>query len=235
MNISKTFFKSLDGKIVPAFKLEGGGEGAFLLVHGYSSSKVEMVGIAYELAEAGYDCFCIDLRGHGENESELDEKVIMDVEGVLESLREDYEKVYAVGHSLGGLLALKSSADFVYAISPPIMKKVADVVKFMLILNSCKVREAKEGVLFEILEKYNPPERRRDAIVFYGSGESEPFKVALKEWARDRDVELVEIDEMQAEMPALEVDPVALKNYLPRFVSHQTVVKSKKLVEKIRS
>lgn len=233
IQISKIFLKSLDGKEVPSFKLGSNSNEAFLLIHGYSSSKGEFVELAYDLAEKGYDCFCIDLRGHGENENPLDEHVLNDVEGAVKELKESYKKVYAIGHSLGGLLALKSSADFAFAISPPLMKRVADVAKFMLLLNSCKVREAERGVLFKILEKLNPPERKKDAVIFYGKNESEPFINALKEWAKGREVEVVEVGSMQAELPEIDVDCEMLKRYLPRFVSHTAVVKAKEIKEKI--
>ena len=234
ISISKIFLKSLDGKSVPAFKLSSNSDEAFLLVHGYSSSKGEMVELAYYFSEEGYDCFCIDLRGHGENENFLDVNVLNDVEGVARELKKRYEKVYAIGHSLGALLALKSSADFVFAISPPLMKEVADVAKFMLLLNSCKVREERRGVLFEILRRLNPPERDKNAVIFYGKNESEPFVRAIKEWAKNRDVKVVEIESFQAEMPELSVDCEMLKKYLPRFVSHTAVAKAKELKELIK-
>ncbi len=232
--ISKIFLKSLDGKEVPAFKLGSNSEDAFLLIHGYSSSKGEFVELAYDLAEKGYDCFCIDLRGHGENENPLDEHVLNDVEGAISYLRKKYRRIYAVGHSLGGLLALKSSADFVFAISPPLMKKVVDVAKFMLLLNSCKVREVERGVLFKILERLNPPERSENAVIFYGKNESEPFIRTIKEWAEGREVEVVEVESMQAEMPEIDVDCEMLKRYLPRFISHTAIAKAKEIKEKIK-
>ncbi|RLI75439.1 alpha/beta hydrolase, partial [Archaeoglobales archaeon] len=168
MEVSKVEFKSIDDKKVPAFSINAKSPKAALVIHGYSSSKNEILGFGYEVAEKGYDVYVIDLRGHGENENLFDEAIINDVEGVLKELREKYNYILTIGHSLGGLLSLKSSSDFAIAISPPLMPNVVDVAKFMLRVNSCKVDEKDEDVLFRILEKYNPPERKDNALIIYG-------------------------------------------------------------------
>ncbi|MFN3384452.1 MAG: alpha/beta hydrolase [Archaeoglobaceae archaeon] len=230
MWVERRTFRSLDGKEVPAFSIQTRGESSLILIHGFSSSKYEMLGIAYRIAEKGYDAFAIDIRGHGDNENEFDDNVLEDVEGVIEELRKKYEKVFTLGHSLGGLLSLKSSSDFAFAISPPLMAKVVPEVEFMLRVHACKVRERGDAI-FEILRKLNPPEREKDAIVFYGKGESDALKLAIRKWAEGRDVKLIEIDDMQASLPQTEVDAERLKVYVPRFVSHQAVVHSKKLIE----
>jgi pimeloyl-ACP methyl ester carboxylesterase len=59
----------------------------------------------------------VDLRGHGENRLPLDENVSTDVEAAVNYCRR-FGKVAAVGHSLGGRLALTSSADYAIGISP---------------------------------------------------------------------------------------------------------------------
>lgn len=230
MRVERKNFKSLDGKNVPAYSLKAKGEKSLVLIHGFASSKDEMLGIAYKIAEKGYDVFAIDLRGHGDNENEFDENVLEDVEGVIVELRKSYEKVLTFGHSLGGLLSLKSSSDFAFAVSPPLMTKVVAEVEFMLLVHACKVNEKREAI-FEVLKKLNPPERREKAVVFYGSGESDALKLMIKKWAEGRDVRLVEIEDKQASIPKTQVDAERLKAYVPRFVSHQAVIHSKKLLE----
>ncbi len=234
MEVSRIFFEGDDGYRVPAFKIESESERAFLVLHGYSSSKSAWLGFGFDVAEKGCDVFVIDLRGHGENEKPLDENVMEDVEIALRQIRDDYSEVFSLGHSLGGLLALNSDADFVYAISPPLSSKILPEPKFMLRLKSCTVREKDEEVLFRILERYNPPERSSDAIIYYGSGESEGFKMAIQKWAEGKDVEIVEIEDMQAFMPEVNVDAEKLKSYLPNFISHISVSSSSKIIEKIR-
>ena len=231
--VSKLEFESRDGKKVPAFFVDAKGSEAALVVHGYSSSKNEMLGFAYEIAEKGYDAYAIDLRGHGENENLFDEDVIDDVEGVLGALRQRYNHILTIGHSLGGLLSLKSSSDFAIAISPPLMPRVVDVAKFMLRVNSCKVKEKDRNVLFRILETYNPPERKDNALVVYGSGESKGIEIGIKRWVEGRNVQVFVIDEKQAVMPDVDVDADDLKEYVPNFISHLSIVHAKRVVESI--
>jgi esterase/lipase len=147
MEVRKLKFKSLDGKDVPAFFINAGSSQAALIIHGYASSKYELLGLGYEIAEKGYDAYVINLRGHGENENSLDEDVINDVEGVMKELRKKYSYILTIGHSLGGLLSLKSSSDFAIAISPPLIPEVPNTAKFMLRVISCKVREKDKEVL----------------------------------------------------------------------------------------
>ncbi|NHW88737.1 MAG: alpha/beta fold hydrolase [Archaeoglobales archaeon] len=224
MEVSKLKFRSLDGKEVPAFFVKSGSSKAALLIHGYSSSKHELLGLGYEIAERGYDAYIIDLRGHGENKHILDEDVINDVEGVIRELRRNYSYILTIGHSLGGLLGLKSSSDFVIAISPPLFSEIPKTAKFMLRVNSCKVREKDDDVLFRILKKYNPVERERDALILCGIGESKGIKAAIESWSKSRNVRVVFLDENQAKLPEIDVECEELKRYIPNFVSHQAIV-----------
>jgi len=222
VKVSKKFFKSLDGLDVPAYFVEPEErkypDKCVLYVHGYSSSKDENLGIAVSIANEGFCCVVIDLRGHGENKNEFNENVLNDVEGVIKELKKEFKQVISIGHSIGGLLSILSSADYVIAISPPLMKKVADVAKFMLRLNSCKVSEKDEEVLFRILDKFNPPEKRK-SIILYGDGESEAVKKFINDWAKDY-AQVFVIKSYQAKLPEMDVDPKKLMNYLPNFISH---------------
>jgi hypothetical protein len=223
MEVCKLKFKSLDGKEVPAFFINAGSSRAALIIHGYSSSKYELLGLGYEVAERGYDAYVIDLRGHGENENPLDEDVINDVEGVIKELREEYSYVLTLGHSLGGLLSLKSSSDFAIAISPPLLPEVPNVAKFMLRVHSCKLREKDDEVLFRILKKYNPVEREKNAVIICGTGESRGMKMAIETWSKGRSVKVILLDKNQAMLPRIDVEGEDLKHYIPHFVSHQAI------------
>ena len=234
MEVVKREFKSLDGLSVPSFHVKAKTDKAVVIIHGYSSSKDEWLGFSYNVAEKGVDAIAIDLRGHGDNENPLDENVLNDVEGVIKELRNEFEKVYTIGHSLGGLLSLCSSSDLAFAISPPLTSKLLPEPKFMLRLNSCKVREKHPEVLFNILERLNPPRRKDNALIFYGSGESKGIKMAVKEWSKGRNVNVVEIKENQATLPEIGVDIEKLRDYLPNFISHLSIATAKEIVEKIR-
>ncbi len=224
MEVSKLKFRSLDEKEVPAFFINSKSPKAALIIHGYSSSKHELLGLGYEIAEKGYDTYIIDLRGHGENEHLFDENVINDVEGVIRELRKNYNYILTIGHSLGGLLSLKSSSDFAIAISPPLLSEIPNTAKFMLRVNSCKVKEKDDDVLFRILKKYNPVERERDALIICGTGESIGIKAAIENWSKNRAVNVVFLDENQAKLPKIDVECEKLKHYIPNFVSHQAIV-----------
>jgi len=224
MEVFKLKFKSLDDKEVPAFFVKAGSSKAALIIHGYSSSKYEMLGLGYEVAEMGYDSYVIDLRGHGENKQLFDEDVINDVEGVIREIRKKYSYILAIGHSLGGLLGLKSTSDFVIAISPPLFSEIPSSPKFMLRVNSCKVRERDEEVLFRILRKYNPVERKKDAVIICGSGESRGIKMAIETWSKNRAVKVIFLDENQAKLPEIDVECEELRRYIPNFVSHLAMV-----------
>ncbi|MCS7118986.1 MAG: alpha/beta fold hydrolase [Archaeoglobaceae archaeon] len=230
MQVLKRIFSSMDGKEVPAYIFSPEERDKVLLIHGYSSSKDEMLGLAFRVAEKGYSAIAIDLRGHGENENEFDENVLNDVEGVLREVKMKGEKIITFGHSLGGLLSLSSSSDFAIAVSPPLMSTVTLEVEFMLRINSCKVLE-KNGAIFRILKNLNPPERRRNATIFFGKGESEGIKMAIRKWAEGREVNLIEIEEKQAKLPDLDVDGEKLKVYIPKFVSHQATIHARRILE----
>jgi hypothetical protein len=224
MEIHKLRFKSLDGKEVPAFFINARSSRSALIIHGYSSSKYELLGLSYEVAERGYDSYAIDLRGHGENENPLDEDVINDVEGAIKELRKKYNQVLTIGHSLGGLLSLKSSSDFAIAISPPLLPEVPNTAKFMLKVYSCKVREKDGEVLFRILKKYNPVEREKNAVIICGTGESRGIKMGIEAWSKGKSVKVIFLDKSQATLPEVDVESEDLKRYIPCFVSHQATI-----------
>lgn len=95
--------------------------GAVVLVHGIGGCKEEQLGLAWRLAEMGCAAIAIDLRGHGENELPLDFDVVSDVDAAI-AFASRFGPVAAVGHSMGGRLALLSCADYVFAISPALEK-----------------------------------------------------------------------------------------------------------------
>jgi pimeloyl-ACP methyl ester carboxylesterase len=94
-----------------------------LLCHGLSTNRfsldsgMERYSLAAFLSAAGFDCFAIDLRGHGASRPDrpgaprrfgFDDYVREDVPAALEAVREatGEERVLWVGHSLGALVGL---------------------------------------------------------------------------------------------------------------------------------
>lgn len=122
------------------------------VIHGYGGNKEEMLGLAWRIAEAGYRAVSFDLRGHGEHTLRLDGEIMKDVEAALAFMRSG-GPVAAVGHSLGGRLALHSSADFAIGISPAIRRSFSEQTrKHIRSMRSHRVREVSEHILFDALE-----------------------------------------------------------------------------------
>jgi hypothetical protein len=111
--------------------------------------------LAYRGAETGLKTCSIDLRGHGENKLTFDEKVILDVETAIQYCK-PFGKVTAIGHSLGGRLALVSSADYSIGISPAISTSFGK--KTQKLLGDYRVYQTFSGQLLEIIKKTPSPD-----------------------------------------------------------------------------
>lgn len=136
---------------VPAILLNPGHpRGAAIIVHGYGGNKEEQLGLGWRLAEAGLLACIIDLRGHGEHPLPLDIHAGSDVIAAIRYCQ-PYGKVTAIGHSLGGRLALISDADFHIAISPSLGRTYGARTQEMLMnLRSYRVRPSDLATLLVI-------------------------------------------------------------------------------------
>jgi pimeloyl-ACP methyl ester carboxylesterase len=164
---------SEDGHRVPAYLLSPPGptDGA-VLVHGYSGCKEQMLGLAARLADAGFAALCLDLRGHGEHPAPLGSGLLLDVEAGLARLRR-WGRTIAIGHSLGGRLALMSSADAVVAISPALPSRPSEEGRQMLLhFGSTAVRAASPYQILHLLQEMgtvSPSSRPR--LLVYAKGD----------------------------------------------------------------
>lgn len=159
-----------DGFNVPVLKLTpSASKGAVVVAHNYGGSKEEMLGLALRIAKTGFTTGVIDLRGHGENNLPMDGDVLEDLETTVKYFKQ-FGKVTAVGHSLGGRLALISSADHAIAISPAISKKFSSKTQGMIrILRDYRVKRS-EIDLFTIMEEIPQLEfGPEDIMIMYGS------------------------------------------------------------------
>ncbi|MGH7404848.1 MAG: alpha/beta hydrolase [Candidatus Methylomirabilales bacterium] len=149
-----TDLRSADNHAVPAYLfLPEAPRGGAAVVHGYGGCKEQMLGISARLAEEGWAALALDLRGHGEHPAPLDEGVLQDLEAALHWLRR-YARVVAVGHSLGGRLALISSADLVVAISPAVASRPSEEGRQMLLaFGSTTVRSPSPSTILELLRR----------------------------------------------------------------------------------
>lgn len=143
-----------DGCLVPALLLNPGHPlGAAVIVHGYGGNKEEQLGLGWRVAEAGLLACVIDLRGHGEHPLPLDVHAGSDVKAAILHCR-SYGKVTAIGHSLGGRLALVSDADLHIAISPSLGRVYGARTQEMLTnLRSYRVRPSDITTLLEIQDR----------------------------------------------------------------------------------
>lgn len=161
-----------NGFDVPVIQLTpSNASNAAVIAHGYGGCKEEPLGLAWRVAESGVAVCSIDLRGHGEHTLPMDEHILDDIEAAIEYCR-SYGKVTAIGHSLGGRLALISSADYVIGISPALDRTFSPQTREVLKnLRSYRVREMYAGQNFDILNKLPVyrPEAGRESTIIYGS------------------------------------------------------------------
>ncbi len=146
-------------------------KGAAVIAHGYGGCKEEQLGLAWRVAETGIAACAIDLRGHGQHSLPLDPGVLNDVEAAIGHCRR-YGPVVALGHSLGGRLALISSADFAIGLSPPLDPSYCARTRELLQkLRSYRVRPSDPDTVFNMLRDLPPfqEEGRDRTMIIYGS------------------------------------------------------------------
>jgi len=120
-----------------------------LLVHGIAMNRgafdfgLERWSLAAHLAAAGFDCFSLDLRGHGDSRRgppsrwTLDTYLEEDLPAALDAIRErtGSEAVLFVGHSQGALLGMAACALYpsriraVAALAPPVHFRLQPTVR----------------------------------------------------------------------------------------------------------
>ncbi len=149
--------RSRDGHRVPAILLEPpAGRGGAAVSHGYGGSKEEVLGLALAFALQGWSTVAIDLRGHGAHPAVLDPGLMHDLNGAIDYIRR-YGTTLALGHSLGGRLALASDADRAIGFSPSVVRGISASGRAMMTtFTSPRVREDHPGYLLEIVAALPP-------------------------------------------------------------------------------
>jgi pimeloyl-ACP methyl ester carboxylesterase len=187
--------------------------------HGYGGSKEQMLGVAAAIAERGTAALAIDLCGHGENMAPIGPGMREELEAAVSFVRR-YGKTAVIGHSLGGRLALMSSADVMVAMSPSVMMQMSPQGKWMFEnLPSPGLREPYSGYVLELLEKLGPiTSHARPCLLLYSE--------------RDIQALLDSAAGLQAQLPSSEKRLVSLDirpdvqhengliRYLPRWFNH---------------
>jgi pimeloyl-ACP methyl ester carboxylesterase len=211
------------GHAIPAFLFSHTSpHGGAVICHGYGGSKEQMLGVAASVAEKGTAALVIDLCGHGENTAPIGPAMRDELEAALAYVRR-FGRAAVVGHSLGGRLALMSSADVMVAMSPSVMMQMSPQGKWMFEnLPSPGVQEPYSGYVLELLEKLGPvPPHRRPCLLLYSE--------------RDLQALLDGASGLQTELPLAEKRIVSedirpdvqhengLIRYLPRWFNHSEI------------
>jgi esterase/lipase len=129
MNIESMHLKLADINI-PIIKIYHSDSSSNVIVlHGIGGNKEEQLGLSWRISSLGFNTYTVDLRGHGENTLPLSIDILNDINLLADYLLGNNKPVIAVGHSLGGRLALLSKADIRIGISPALGKTFSDQTK----------------------------------------------------------------------------------------------------------
>jgi pimeloyl-ACP methyl ester carboxylesterase len=223
MNVRRvTDLLSSDGHSIPAYLVEPDvtARGAAVLCHGYGGAKEEMVALAIAVVE-GADCrtLCIDLRGHGENHAPIGAGVLADAQAGLDYLSAD-GPVAAIGHSLGGRLALMAEADLAVAVSPAVVQEVSEQGRWMFQnFPSPLVREPYSGYVVELLDQLGDiPQRARPCLLLHAARDIPNIIAGTRELA-GRLLEAT-LYEVRAHLRPDVSSDSGLVRYLPRWYNH---------------
>lgn len=170
MNFERvTALAAPDGHAIPAYLITpDAARGGVVLIPAYGSTKEGMLGMAASLAGAGMAALSIDLCGHGENPAAIGPAMRDEVEAAIASLRR-FGPTAAAGVSLGGRLALMSSADCMVGISPSVVTEISPLGKWMFEnFPSPAVREPYSGYVNDLLRLLGPvPSHDRPSLLLY--------------------------------------------------------------------
>lgn len=104
-------FKTEDGLTLSG-RIFGRGDVGVVLGHMYPATQTSWAPTARELARRGYRVLTFDFRGYGFSEGRKDiSKIDLDMRAAAERLKEETDKVFLVGASMGGTAALRASEE----------------------------------------------------------------------------------------------------------------------------
>ncbi len=221
MNFQRvTDLSAPDGHVIPGFLFSPDSpRGGALVCHGYGGTKEQMLGLAAAIAEKGVAALAIDLCGHGKNMAAIGPGMRDDVEAGLGYLRR-FGRVAAAGVSLGGRLALMSSAECMVAISPAVVAQISPQGMWMFEnFPSPAVREPYSGYVVELLNALGPvPGHDRPCLLLY----AERDIPSILEGAAGLKAQLsrAELQYITADLRPDVKHEHGLIRYLPRWFNH---------------
>ena len=116
-NVPNTPYENVEievgsGKIRGWLMKSEGAIGCFILVHGWSSNKSDMLRYTDPLLASGYDVLLVDVLGHGQSDATQKQvsikSFVQSVKGMIDYVEEradSHKEIYVLGHSLGGTAA----------------------------------------------------------------------------------------------------------------------------------
>ncbi|HEV8681323.1 MAG TPA: alpha/beta fold hydrolase [Actinomycetota bacterium] len=222
MKVERIELDGRDGPPRPAWSVapEGDPRAGAAIFHGYGSSRDALLGLALTLAGGGFACVLPDLPGHGEHPELLGPVLLDDARRAVEHARR-HGAVLAVGHSLGGRLALLSEADAVVAISPALPAQASPEGMYALqTFATPRVRQAYPGEVMDILRGLPPHAVSGSPVLLViGEGDIPSIVEAVEELAASLDsARVVKISRGML----LEVDdpPPSFLSYIKHWVNH---------------
>ncbi len=169
MKIQRAYVSKPGGDKIPGLLIiPESPRGGALLLPPYGATKEHMLGLAVALSEAGWATLAVDLCGHGENTTHLGPEMLQEMEAALAYLRH-FGRTTAIGISLGGRLALMSTADLMVAISPAVVAEISEKGRWMFEnFPSPGVREPYPGYVVELLKQLGPVRpHSRPCLILY--------------------------------------------------------------------
>lgn len=222
MNVCRVAdLRSPDGYAIPAYRVEpDGGRGTAVICHGYGGSKEEMLALVLAVAE-GAQCraLCIDLRGHGEHLAPIGPGVLNDLQAALDAMLAD-GPVVAIGHSLGGRLALMADADLAIAVSPAAVQEISPQGRWMFeTFPSPLVREPYPGYVVELLNQLGEiPQRPRPCLLVHAARDIPNIMAGTKILAER--LPGATLHEVGTHLRPDVSSEIELVRYLPRWHNH---------------
>jgi len=193
--------------------------GGVVVCPGYGGTKEHVLALAAAIAEKGLAALAVDLCGHGQNTAAIGPAMRDEFEAAVRYVRR-FGPAAATGISLGGRLALMSSADCMAAISPAVAAEISPQGRWMFEnFPSPTVREPYSGYVLELLDALGPvPAHDRPCLLLY----AERDIPALLESAAGLKAGLprAELRYITADLrPDVQHDH-GLIRYLPRWFNH---------------
>jgi hypothetical protein len=179
-----------------------------------------MFALALAVVEGAHcRALCIDLRGHGENLAPIGAGVLTDVQAALSYLSGD-GPVVAIGHSLGGRLALMVDAELAVAISPAVVQEISPQGRWMFEnFPSPLVREPYSGYVVELLGRLGDVPQRAGPCLLVHAGRDIPNIIAGTKELAER-LPGATVHEVLAHLRPDVFSENGLVRYLPRWYNH---------------